>query len=230
MRGSRAGLKMPSEQHDVAIVDYGLGNLFSIQQACRHVGLSAVITSEKQDIANARAAILPGVGAFGDAIAELERLDLIDLLRGIKASGKPMMGICLGMQLLMSESREFGQHGGLDLIPGSVRGFREDCKANSKIPQIGWNRISRSEGGSWNGSLLENLDDGTFMYFVHSYYVVPEDTETVLAITAFGGIEYCSALRRENIFGCQFHPERSGAAGLKIYASFKKAISGSECG
>ncbi len=221
---------MTSEQHDVAIVDYGLGNLFSIQQACRHVGLGAVITSDKQDIANARAVILPGVGAFGDAIAELERLDLFDLLRDISTSGKPLMGICLGMQLLMSESREFGQYGGLNLISGSVRGFREDCEANSKIPQIGWNRISRSEGGSWNGSPLENLDDGTFMYFVHSYYVVPEDTETVLAITTFGGIEYCSALRRENIFGCQFHPERSGVAGLKIYASFKNAVHGGECG
>ena len=203
----------------VAIIDYGMGNLFSVQQACRHAGLSVGITSSARAIREADAVILPGVGAFGDAMATLARLGLVEILREAAASGKPLAGICLGMQLLMTESYEFGRHQGLGLIEGEVVRFEHPGSGSSmlKVPQIGWNRLSRPEGGSWDGSVLEGLRDGEWMYFVHSFYVKPADARVVLATSRYGDIEFCSSLRCGNLVACQFHPERSGPAGLRVY-------------
>lgn len=212
----------------VAIVDYGMGNLFSVQQACERVGLRAVITSSTQQCLAAAAVILPGVGAFGDAMHTLGRLDLVSPLRELAASGRPLMGICLGMQLLMTESLEFGRHEGLGLIPGTVvrlddgdGPFTASGGRRLKVPQVGWNKIRtaphRAAASGWGGSLLEGIPEGAWMYFVHSFYARPEDSRTVLAMTQYGPVEFCSSIQVGHIFGCQFHPERSGPTGLRIY-------------
>lgn len=209
----------------VAIVDYGMGNLFSVGQACRHAGLRSVITSSREEILNADAVILPGIGAFGDAMNTLRKLDLVEVLREVAASSKPLVGICLGLQLLMTESFEFGRHEGLGLIAGQVVRFDQPAEGDRKlkVPQVGWNRVAQEglavngRGSPWAGSLLDGVADGAFMYFVHSYIVRPEDPAVIFSTSDYGQIRFCSSVRRDNIFACQFHPERSGSEGLKIY-------------
>ncbi|MBI3011685.1 MAG: imidazole glycerol phosphate synthase subunit HisH [Candidatus Omnitrophica bacterium] len=204
----------------VAIVDYGMGNLFSVQQACAQAGLAAAVTAEPQTVLETDAVILPGVGAFGDAMAELTRRDLVVPLRDAVASGKPLLGICLGMQLLMSESHEFGRHRGLNIIEGEVVRLpvsAEEPPRRVKVPEVGWNPVWPVREDAWVGSLLEGIPAGACMYFVHSYYVRPVDATLILSTTTYGPITYCSSLQFGNVFGCQFHPERSGPAGLKIY-------------
>jgi glutamine amidotransferase len=209
-----------------AIVDYGMGNLFSVDRACRHVGLDSFITSRASEVASADAVILPGVGAFGDAMDALRRLDLVGPLRDAAAADRPFMGICLGLQMLLSESQEFGTHRGLDIVPGEVVRFdgpREGDRA-LKVPQVGWNQVVPTKNAGWLETPLASLTPGEFMYFVHSFYVKPANLNEVLAVTSYGQIEFCSALRRGNLFACQFHPERSGPAGLAIYRGFAEAV------
>lgn len=215
----------------VAIVDFGLGNLYSVRHACRKVGLDAEITSSRQAILNADAVILPGVGAYRDAMKNLHSLDLVSVLRDIAASSKPLLGICLGMQLLMSESFEFGHHQGLDIIKGSVIHFGQPHEEERilKVPQIGWNRVHKSgQGADWRTSLLAGVPDHAYMYFVHSYIVQPEDQSMVLSTTQYGDVEFCSSLQKGTVFACQFHPERSSQWGVAIYqnlaAHFDTAI------
>jgi len=212
----------------VAIVDYKAGNLFSVEQACKAVGLDPVVTCRQETILAADALILPGVGAFGDAIRNLYELDLVSPLRDFSASGKPFMGICLGMQLLFSASEEFGDSKGLDLIEGRVIRFPDADRdgEKTKIPQIGWNRVVRPArpGNAWGSTPLENVRDGEFMYFVHSFYAVASKPEHVLATTEYAGVEYCSAAIKENVFATQFHPEKSADAGLSIYRSWADGI------
>ncbi len=216
----------------VAIVDYGMGNLFSVKHACEDAGLSASVTSAHQEILGAHAVILPGVGAFGDAMETLRERDLITPLRDIAASGKPFVGICLGMQLLMEESFEFGRHAGLGLIPGKVVRLDNTSGGSQpvKVPQVCWNRMNRvSTGGgdSWAGTLLEGLPDGVFMYFVHSFVVVPNDPGVMISKTRYGLNEFCSALTVGEIFACQCHPERSGKSGLQVYRNLAVRLSAS---
>ncbi len=215
----------------VAIVDYGVGNLFSVRNACAHAGMEAVITASRRDILAADAVILPGVGAFGDAMAMLEERGLTDLLREIARSGKPFLGICLGMQLLMTESFEFGRWPGLGIIPGTVVRLENRSKRGEpvKVPQVCWNTLHRTEGrgDTWEGTLLKDLPDGVFMYFVHSFYVKPDDDEVSIALTRYGAQSFCSAMRYGNIFACQFHPERSGPPGLKIYRNLAEIVKAS---
>jgi glutamine amidotransferase len=205
----------------VAIVDYGMGNLFSVKHACEHVGLRAAITASRQDIVAADAVVLPGVGAFGDAMVSLEQLDLIAPLRDIAASGTPLLGICLGLQLLMTESEEFGSHRGLAIIAGRVVRIDQPRGASHvlKVPHVGWNRVLRPTGrpDAWKGSLLEGLDEGTPFHFAHSYYVEPADPRAVIGLTVYGTMTFASCVRAASVFGCQAHPERSGPAGLHIY-------------
>jgi len=204
----------------VAIVDYGLGNLFSIEQACAFVGLNSVITNSKKDISCANAVILPGVGAYGDAMLTLHRLDLVNVLLDIAESPKPLVGICLGLQLLMTESSEFGRHKGLGIIEGPVVRFDapKEKERILKVPQIGWNRIFQPANGSrWHGTLLDNLNEGEYMYFVHSYICQPQSSNVILSTSRYGHIEFCSSIQSGNVFACQFHPERSGLRGMKVY-------------
>lgn len=217
-----------AEQINVAIVDYGLGNLFSVQRACEHVGMQASITTSPQAIQAADAVILPGVGAFGDAMQALRSLDLVKLLREIAAGDQILVGICLGLQLMMSESYEFGCHEGLGLFEGPVVRFEQPRgpAGELKVPQVGWNRILRPDldgddlgvgPHTWEGSPLAGLRDGSYMYFVHSFHARPTDSAVVLATSHYGDIEFCSALRKRNVFAFQFHPERSGEQGIQIY-------------
>jgi glutamine amidotransferase len=225
---------------EAAIVDYGLGNLFSVKHACEHVDMEAVITSSQDEILRADLVILPGVGAFGDAMLALKQLDLIQCLREIAASEKPLIGICLGMQLLMSESFEFGHHRGLGVIEGPVVKFKDPVGilGKLKVPQVGWNRIYGETGqpsletpknksqNHWSDSPLQGLPEGEFMYFVHSYYAKPGNPEVILSISHYGDIEFCSSLRYRNIFASQFHPERSGPQGLQIYRNMARLCLG----
>ncbi len=223
---------------NVAIVDYGLGNLYSVKHACDYVGLSSGISSSRQEILFSDALILPGVGAFGDAMASLRRMDLIGPLREFAASGRIIMGICLGLQLLMSESHEFGRHDGLAMIDGEVIRFENPSVDGKrlKVPQVGWNRIfrtSRSVPGrsvedgpadTWSDTPLAGLADGEHMYFVHSFYAKPTNMSVVLSTSMYGDIVFASSLLCGNIFATQFHPERSGPRGLQIYREFKSIV------
>lgn len=206
----------------IAIVDYEMGNLFSIQRACAWAGHEAVVTNRAEEILDAEGVVLPGVGAFGDAMAALRRRDLVSVLKDFAASGKPLMGVCLGMQLLMRESEEFGCHHGLAILEGrSVR--LSPSKENGrtmKVPHVGWTRIFPAAAGGWKGTPLRGVAEGDYMYFVHSYYVAPDSPSVRLANSAFGESTFCAALRHKNIFACQFHPERSSAPGLTIYKNF----------
>jgi glutamine amidotransferase len=205
----------------VAIVDYGMGNLFSVDQACKKAGLSAFVTSSPEEVAESQGAILPGVGSFPDAMEALDRLGLTSVLKDLAASGAPLAGICLGMQLLMTESHEFGLHKGLDFFKGEVVPFLPTSTNGRtlKVPQVGWNQIYDKGQGSlqWEDSPLAGLESGEYMYFVHSYYIRPEDETVVLSTSTYGDTEFCSSLIQGNIFGCQFHPERSGAVGISVY-------------
>jgi glutamine amidotransferase len=207
-----------------AIVDYGLGNLFSVRQACERAGIRAVITSSGNDILNAHVVLLPGVGSYGEAMATLHRLDLVDVLKKVASSDKPLVGICLGAQLLMTESYEFGKQEGLKVIEGSVvrLGNSKESNRRLKVPQVGWNRIYPAT--DWTNTLLDGVAAGEYMYFVHSFVIQPRDKNLVLSTSRYGHIEFCSSLRYRNIFACQFHPERSGPEGLKVYYNLAKEI------
>ena len=208
---------------DVAIIDYKMSNLFSVQAACEKVGLSSTITSEKNEILDAKVAILPGVGAFGEAMKYLSDLKLDDTIFQFADSGKPFVGICLGLQLLFDSSEEFGDYSGLGLIKGKVKKFKLYSHNSTKypVPQIGWNKISRN-GYSWGNTLLCNNTNDDFMYFVHSYFVEPENDNIMLSKTTYGNTEYCSSIQQNNIFACQFHPEKSGEIGINIYKNIKE--------
>jgi len=208
---------------DVAIIDYKMSNLFSVQAACENAGLSSIITSDKNEILDAKVAILPGVGAFGEAMKYLSSLKLDDTIFQFVDSGKPFVGICLGLQLLFDSSEEFGDYSGLGLIKGKVKKFNFHSHNSTKypVPQIGWNKIS-SNGSFWENTLLCNNTNDDFMYFVHSYFVESENDNIMLSKTTYGNTEYCSSIQQNNIFACQFHPEKSGNIGLKIYKNIKK--------
>ncbi len=210
---------------EIAIIDYGMGNLFSVLNACTAVGLTAEITSDVTTIRESKAIILPGVGAFPDAMASLKERKLDALIKEEVARGKPLFGICLGMQLLMTESVEFGKTQGLNLIPGSVVGFDHPQEGDRKlkVPEVQWNQIFKPASQDiWNNTLLNGIKEGTFFYFVHSYYCVPASDKHVLTRSKYGQIDYCSSVYQNNIFACQFHPERSGEEGLNIYRNFAK--------
>lgn len=208
--------------HKIVIVDYNLGNLFSVANMCDHLGFDAKISSNKNEILDSDFLILPGVGAFGDAMATLKSLDLIEPIRDFVNSGKPIMGVCLGMQLLFTESEEFGNNKGLGIVNGVVKRFPAYTKNGErvKIPQIEWNSIHVRDNSQFQNSPLKDCSENDFMYFVHSYYVVPEDESVVLTTTDYGGVSYCSSILSKNVFACQFHPEKSAHNGISIYSNF----------
>lgn len=204
----------------IIIIDYNLGNLFSVNQVLMNIGLQAKISSDPKDINDADAIILPGVGAFNEAMNNLEKMKLIEPIQKFVGNGKPFMGICLGLQLLFSESEEFGSAKGLDLIKGKVKRFNNfDNKYLSriKVPQIAWNSIHKPLPKQWTNTPFEQLEDGENMYFVHSYYVKPDDDTSVLSYSSYGSTKYVSSILKNNIFACQFHPEKSAEIGISIY-------------
>ena len=209
----------------VSIIDYGLGNLFSVKQACETVGLKALITSSPKDVLNSDMVILPGVGAYCIAMNNLEKAQLIPALKEFVATGKPFVGICLGMQLMLTESVEFGQHKGLNLIPGKTRKFESKSIDDEyfAVPQIQWNKLKMSNNINKN-HFFNFLNNGDYMYFVHSYFCVPEDKSTIIMTTSYAGEEYPSIIQYNNCIGIQFHPEKSGLDGIKIYEKLKQLI------
>lgn len=212
----------------IVIVDYGMGNLFSVKHACRKVGADAIISSNPVDLREAAGIILPGVGAFGDAMEALRRHRLVDALQRAVEDGKLLLGICLGMQLLMQRSYEFGEHQGLGLVPGKVIRLQNPTSDTGKlkVPHVGWSQLKLVQlaSATSNGSILEGIPDGSYMYFVHSYHVCPENRAIIVATTKYGDVEFCSVIQYQNIYGVQFHPERSGPFGLKLYSNFYSAV------
>ena len=197
----------------IAIVDYGMGNLRSVSKAFEAAGHQAMVTRDKRVINNASHVVLPGVGAFGDCMANLEKFELAEAIRSTIQSGKPFLGICLGLQLLFTESEEFGVHKGLGLIPGKVRRFALDPAL--KVPHMGWNQVNLERPCP----LFEGIADGSNWYFVHSYFVDPTD-RAISATTTTYGIPFVSAIWSENIVACQFHPEKSQSVGLRLVKNF----------
>ena len=213
----------------VIIVDYGMGNLFSVKMACERFGLTATITDSPDRVACADAVILPGIGAFGDAARALRDLGLAAAIREFVATGRPLLGICLGMQLLMDESSEFGHHEGLGLVRGGVIRFQPEQSQGRrpKVPQVGWNMLHPApgiNGARWREAFLDGVGPGAQMYFVHSYHCVPDDPQVRVAVTTYGGMEFCSVLARGNIIGFQGHPERSGPVGLRVYENIAARV------
>ena len=204
----------------VSIIDFKVGNIFSVVQACNEIGLSVEVTSDYNTILSSDGVILPGVGAFGDAMLNLEEQNLIITIKDFVKTGKPFMGICLGLQLLFTHSEEFGDHKGLDIIKGSVKKFDN---SKDKVPQIGWNKIYKSNN-DWKKTPLKSIINTEYMYIVHSYFVKPQDKSIILTNTNYSELEYCSSIKKDNIFATQFHPEKSGEKGLEIYRNWSKLL------
>ena len=199
----------------IAIVDYGVGNLYSLVSSLRHLGLTAEVTGQAEDLRHADRIILPGVGAFGDARAKLDHTGLVPVLLE-EAEKKPFLGICLGMQLLFDRSFEYGEHPGLGLVPGQVADLRQDLTDRAlKVPHMGWNslRILRDD------PLFRYVEDGEYVYYVHSYYA-RDCRPSTLAVSRYGDVDVTGAVRRGNVWGTQFHPEKSGDTGLRLLKAF----------
>ena len=204
---------------DVVIIDYYMGNLHSVSKAVEAVAkpsdFSIKVSSEIEEVLKADGIILPGVGAFGRGMQNLRRLGLTEVLREKAYSGTPFLGICLGLQLLFTRSREHGEHEGLDIIKGEVVHFPQGLK----VPHMGWNQIQVKVGDE----IFEEIPQGSFFYFVHSYFVKPEDEKVILATTDYG-INFASVVRKDKIYGVQFHPEKSQKLGLKLLRNFLQVV------
>lgn len=211
----------------VTIVDYGLGNLFSVERALQSRGADVRISSAPEDIGNATRVVLPGVGAFADGMRGLRERNLIEPLRRYARTGRPLLGICLGMQMLATVSEEFGEHEGLDLIPGRVRAIPATTVEGRphKIPHIGWNAL-RPAAAPLVGSILEDTPPESAVYLAHSFHVIPGSSQHLLATCGYGGHAITAAIRSGGIFGCQFHPEKSGPTGLQMLSAFLRAQPG----
>ncbi|MEI6519774.1 MAG: imidazole glycerol phosphate synthase subunit HisH [bacterium] len=201
----------------IAIIDYGMGNLRSVEKGFEKVGHQAQIVKTADEIRQADAVVLPGVGAFGMAMEHIKAAGLDTAIIESVASGKPFLGICLGLQLLFDESEEFGPVRGLGIIPGKVvKFFPEGAPAGVKIPHMGWNGLNKVK----DEAVLQDIPNGEYVYFVHSYYVVPNDDAVIATTTEYGGFSFTSSISNGNLYACQFHPEKSGTAGLTILKRF----------
>jgi glutamine amidotransferase len=201
----------------IAIIDYGMGNLRSVQKGFEHVGFQADVTRDVAKITSAHGVVLPGVGAFQACMENLGRFGLIQPIREVVSQKKPFLGICLGFQLLFSESEEFGKQKGLDLFPGKVVGFH--ANNGLKVPHMGWNGIEKKKASPF----LEGIGSGDYVYFVHSFYVVPDDPSVIATTTDYGSA-FVSSIATDHLFACQFHPEKSQEIGLRILANFGRFV------
>lgn len=206
----------------VSIVDYGSGNLFSVVRAFEHVGAAARLAQDADAIENAERLVLPGVGAFADGMAGLRERGLVEPIRRFAASGRPLLGICLGMQMLATSSEEFGEHAGLGIIPGRVVPVPSQDTDGSpqKIPHIGWADLLLWQNDGWTDSPLADLKPGDAVYLVHSFHFVPVEARHGLAVCLYGGHRVTAAVRSGRTMGCQFHPEKSGELGLRVLRRF----------
>ncbi len=206
----------------VTIIDYGVGNILSVRGAFDHCDADSVTTNNPLEIEKAERLVLPGVGAFGDCIAEMHAAGLIEPVWRFVETGRPLLGICVGMQMLTNMSEEFGRHEGLGLIAGTVVAIPStgaDGKPH-RIPHVGWNQLTNPQFIPWTSTVLEGVDEGAWVYFVHSFMAVPDDPSCRLADVDYNGLKIAAVIRRDNVMGCQFHPEKSGTAGLSIIQNF----------
>ena len=208
---------------EVAVIDYGIGNLLSVRRGLERCGATVAVTADPDVILDAQRVVLPGVGAFADGMAELSGRKLDSVVREVAYRGIPLLGICLGMQMLLDESEEFGLSTGLGLIPGrvvSVPTIAVDGRSQ-KIPHIGWNALVVPQGGdNWRGTMLQDLIPGEAVYFVHSFMACPNNPAHRIADCLYGGIPVAALIGRKNVYGCQFHPEKSGEVGLRVLRGF----------
>ncbi|MBI1912880.1 MAG: imidazole glycerol phosphate synthase subunit HisH [Deltaproteobacteria bacterium] len=201
----------------IAIIDYDMGNLRSVQKAFEKIGATATATRDPNVIKDASRVVLPGVGAFKDCMKNLEDYGLIDPILKAIDSGKPFLGICLGLQLLFEESMEFGTHKGLGVIKGKVVRFPATDNPEFKVPHMGWNEIKKEK----DSPILDGISDKSYFYFVHSYYAVPDDKAVILTSTDYD-VNFTSSIAKDNIMACQFHPEKSQQVGLKLLKNFNE--------
>jgi len=197
----------------IAVIDYGMGNLRSVRRGIEKAGGNPVVTSDPDEIDAAAGVVLPGVGAFGRCMENLERYGLVEVVKKVATNGKPFLGICLGLQILFEESEEFGPVKGLGILPGKVVRFPQNDELT--VPHMGWNRIRKNS----DRSMLRGIDDGEWFYFVHSYYIVSDRDDDVATTTDYG-VNFVSSVEYGNLYACQFHPEKSSNAGLRILENF----------
>lgn len=204
----------------IVILDYGIGNVKSICNALNNIGADTVFTADEKEILHADAAILPGVGAFAKGMQNLAESNLINVIHKFVATGKPFMGICLGMQMLMDTSEEFGTTKGLGLIRGNVVKLTILDGAKEKLPHVTWNEINEYSPGKWENTIMHDIPKHSDVYFVHSFVAAPANQEDVLVTAEYGNVNFCAGVNRGNIYGFQFHPEKSGNTGLQILRNF----------
>ena len=202
---------------NIVLIDYGIGNVRSIVSAFEDQGIRIILTSEKNDILSADGVVLPGVGAFSHGMESLKKANLIRTIKEYIKTKKPFMGICLGMQMLFESSTEYGETKGLGLISGKVDKLPDDH--GIKIPHVGWGEINIKKI-KWDGTILDGIKKDSDLYFVHSYVAKPQNKNEILSVTEHFGYEFCSSIKKDNVYGCQFHPEKSSTTGLKIIKNF----------
>ena len=203
----------------IAIIDYGIGNVRSILGAFENQDADVLLTNNKDEILKSDGLVLPGVGAFSHGMENLISYGLVDVIKEYAALDRPLMGICLGMQLLFEESEEFGKTEGLGLILGKIVKLPTKDNQNEKLPHVSWNELN-SNKAPWENTILTDIEEGSDMYFVHSFIAQPRDSDNILSTTEYSSHHFCSSVKKDNIYGCQFHPEKSGPTGLKIINNF----------
>lgn len=204
---------------NIVVIDYGIGNIKSIKNAFEELGVKVTLSRKKEDILNADGVILPGVGAFSHGMNNLIKYNLVEIIKEYVKTDKPLLGICLGMQMMLEESEEFGLTKGLGLIKGKVIKLPVYQSNKVKLPHVSWNEI-KNKNIKWQNTILNNIPSNSDMYFVHTFVVKPDNDNEVLSVTEYKGVEFCSSVKKNNIYGCQFHPEKSAEIGLSIIKNF----------
>jgi glutamine amidotransferase len=207
----------------IAIIDYGVGNVKSIRNAFENQEAEVILTRERETILKADGLVLPGVGAFSHGMDNLNKYGLVEIIKDFVKTGKPLLGICLGMQMLLEESEEFGITKGIGLIKGKVIKLPVEQSINLKLPHISWNEIL-PKSINWQDTILDNIEENTEVYFVHTFIAKPDNENEILSITKYYDEEFCSSIKKGNIYGCQFHPEKSSKKGLSIIKNFIKIV------
>ena len=201
----------------IVVIDYDIGNVRSIVNAFKKFDITPILSNDREVILEADGVVLPGVGAFSHGMENLYKYSLVDSLKAYIKTNRPFLGICLGMQMLLEESEEFGKTEGLGFVKGKV--VKLPVKNSEKLPHISWNEI-KPKNIEWDNTILDGVIPNSNIYFVHSFVVVPNDKNNILSITEYGGFDFCSAIKKDNIYGCQFHPEKGGKVGLKVIENF----------
>ena len=207
----------------IVIINYEIGNIRSILNAFQKIGITPILSRNQKEILSADGIVLAGVGAFSHAMQNLQKYSLLDTIKEYAKTNKPLLGICLGMQMLLDESEEFGTTEGIGLISGRVIKLPTKNRKHEKLPHVSWNEITPKRI-DWKNTILNNINSKSDMYFIHSYVTIPDDENQILSTTIYSDYEFCSSIKKDNIYGCQFHPEKSAKEGLKIIKNFVNIV------